>query len=134
MCRSSAVPRLIALVVMLETYRVVKSTILTRNGKQWDMAAMAAIVPGASSGGSAASPAANGPRKMIIKEACEGAEVQDAMISIWGLHSDLSSKEWCLRGVPGASQDLLLRRWAMAVGAGGGAYLLWAETQRYPWR
>ena len=109
------VPRLIALVVMLETYRVMKSTILTRNGKQWDMAAMAAIVPDGNSIGGAVSPAADGPRKMIIKEACEGAEVQDAMKSIWGLLSDLNSKQWCLRGVPGESQDLLLRRWAMAV-------------------
>ena len=128
------VPRLIVLVVLLETYRVMKSTILTRNGKQWDMAAMAAIVPGGSSRGSAVSPAAEGPRKMTIKEACVGAEVQDAMKSIWRLSSDLSSKQWCLRGVPGESQDLLLRRWAMAVRAGGGAYLLWAETQRYPFR
>ena len=129
-----AVPRLISLVVVLETYRVMKATILTRNGKQWATAAMAAIVPGGNSIGSAASPAADCPRKMIIKEACQGHEVQDAMISNWGLLSDLSSKKWCLHGVPGTSQDLLLQRWAMAIRAGGGAFLLFAETQRYPWR
>ena len=63
-----AVPRLISLVVVLDRYRVMKSTILTRNGKQWSLAAMAAVVPGgaaspASDDGGAASPAAAQPRK-----------------------------------------------------------------------
>ena len=49
-----AVPRLISLVVVLDRYRTMKSTILARNGKQWSMAAMAAAVPGG-----AASPASD---------------------------------------------------------------------------
>ena len=71
---------------------------------------------------------------MIIKEACHAKEVIDTMIRIWELQADLRSKKWCLHGVPGISQDLCLRRWAMTCRAGGGAFLLFAEIQRYPWR
>ena len=106
-----------------------KSTILARNGKQWSMAAMAAAVPGG-----AVSPAVAQPRKMIIKDACRAEEVMGATIGIWELLTDLRSKKWCLRGASGASQDLCLRRWAMACRAGGGASQCMSETQRYPWR
>ena len=73
-----AIPRLISLMVVLERYRVLKSRILTRNGQQWALAAMAAVVPVAASDGSVPSPAAPlaassaEPQKMIIKEALPG--------------------------------------------------------------
>ena len=121
-----AMPRLISLVVTLETYRTMKSTILTRNGEQWGLTAMADVVPGA---GSRAA-----PRKMIIKEAVQGQELLDAMISSCRLLADVGAPGWCLVGVAGVSPESSVRRWVMVARAGGGAFLCWLETQRYPWR
>ena len=135
-----AIPRLISLMVVLEPYRALKSRILTRNGQQWALAAMVAVVPVAASDGSVPSPAvplaasSAEPQKMIIKEACQGDELKDVMVACWPLLVDVGSPMWCLFGVPGVSRDASLRRWAMIARAGAGAHLVFVEMQRYPWR
>ncbi len=119
--QADSLRRLIAVRVLLEPFRELKSEVLRRSGGEWEVEQQRLAIVG-------------GRRYAVPTAAC-GREVLRAQASLTELLVDLTSASWCLARVGGTSAEESQRRWRMAARAGAALHRMMAvELQTYPWR
>ena len=114
--------RMISFRVILEPSRILKSTILARNGERYHLQEQRKALQGHA-------------RSYQVGDATKQAEIHRPLVSITTLALGLASPQWCLRNVAGASQFDSHRRWRLTIRAGGAlTEFMSLELSVYPWR